>query len=371
MEPCDGLRQTPWGTLLATENAPDGRVYELLDPLQITGHWLANRASGQIREAIDSPVASTQIVQRVSLPTMSWESLIALPSGVVIGSEELAPGGLGPGSNGGSIFKFAPDQPRTIQEPIVDLSESPLTSGRAFALQISCRSAGSEQFPEFGQGCGIGNATWVEIDPLRARSDADSKGATGYNLSEDLELDFLYQGPGVRFYWANSGRVAAGDRGEVLYAIDPNPLGGGLRNDPRTGFTYLADPSQESGYAVAIVQRFFLGRKRFHSLDSLALQPSSGNLFIVEDAQFGEIFVCLTDGEDRDLQTDGCVRVLSIVDPEAEPTGIVFESSGEAFYYIVATGEQPDSLLDFETNPLDGFTADLIRINGFRVPTEK
>lgn len=33
MDRCDGIRRTPWGTIVATEEAGDGQAYELIDPL--------------------------------------------------------------------------------------------------------------------------------------------------------------------------------------------------------------------------------------------------------------------------------------------------------------------------------------------------
>ncbi len=367
---CDGVRRTSWGTVLVTEETFDGRAYEILDPLATTGHWVADRASGDVRMAIDSLEVSTRAAQRPALPTLTWEGLAVLPSGVVIGTEELIPGRLAPDSDGGGIFKFVPEAPRSQDGPIPDLSASPLVSGRSFALQVSCRGAGTAGFPQYGQGCEVGNAVWVEVDPLQARSDASARGATGYHRAEDLESDPGYSGPGIRFCFAVSGQDLAEDWGQVLCGVDPNPSGDGIVTDTRTGLNYLADSTHESGYAVSVVDRFFLGAPGFHSADNLAFQPGFANLFILEDARFGEVFSCLPDGEDRDMQTDGCVRVLSIIDPEAEPTGLVFEANGQTAYYIVGRGEQPESMLDFQANPFDGLTSDLIRITGFRAAAD-
>jgi hypothetical protein len=71
MSRCDGIRTTQWGTVLATEEETiDGRAYEIFDPLNTTGHWIADRATGDIRDAIDSPTPSTTVVQRQALPTL-------------------------------------------------------------------------------------------------------------------------------------------------------------------------------------------------------------------------------------------------------------------------------------------------------------
>jgi secreted PhoX family phosphatase len=48
MERCDGIRTTPWGTILATEETEDGGVYEILDPLATTEQRVLDRATGQV-----------------------------------------------------------------------------------------------------------------------------------------------------------------------------------------------------------------------------------------------------------------------------------------------------------------------------------
>jgi hypothetical protein len=85
MERCDGIRTTPWGTILAAEETYDGGVYEILDSLATTEQRVLDRATGQVS-------APNHIAKRPALPTMAWEGFFALPSGVVIGGDELRPG---------------------------------------------------------------------------------------------------------------------------------------------------------------------------------------------------------------------------------------------------------------------------------------
>jgi hypothetical protein len=89
-------------------------------------------------------------------------------------------------------------------------------------------------------------------------------------------------------------------------------------------------------------------------------------VYVIEDDNFGEIWACLPDGGDRDLASDGCVSMLTINDPAAEPTGFIFDGTGEVAYYNVQHGEQPAVLLDFVSNPVNGQTDDLIKITGFK-----
>ncbi|MGH8670966.1 MAG: hypothetical protein ACREUA_02860, partial [Burkholderiales bacterium] len=194
---CDGIRTTAWGTILATEETTDGGAYEILDPLNVTEQSILDRATG----ATTDP---THIVKRTALPTMAWEGIAILASGVVIGGDELRPG-TPVDADGGAIFKFVPTVPRTGNGLITNLSDSPLVSGEVYALQVSCNSNNQQ----FGQGCEIGNAAWVEVNAASARSDANNAGATGYYRPEDLHDDPTFADPtnpdAVRFCWTNTG----------------------------------------------------------------------------------------------------------------------------------------------------------------------
>lgn len=56
-------------------------------------------------------------------------------------------------------------------------------------MQVPCVEADSDSFPQFGQGCEIGNSAWVQVDPAYARISANNRGATGYYRPEDLHFD--------------------------------------------------------------------------------------------------------------------------------------------------------------------------------------
>jgi hypothetical protein len=366
MDHCDGVRMTPWGTVLATEETADGRAYELIGPMSTAGHWIADREQGDIRAGIDSLDKSDQVVQRAHLPTMAWEGLAVLPSGVIYAGDELRPGDAGFDRDGGAIYKFLPAAPRENNALVSKLEESPLAAGSSYALTVSCYEPADDNFPQSGQGCEVGDAAWVQIDPARARDDASDRKATGYMRPEDLHLDPAYQEDGVKFCWSNTGHAAAGNYGEVMCAIDytPVPLVPTIKTDRRSGLGYLAD---RSNYATARVNRFVEGDPRFNSFDNLAFQPDTGNLVILEDHPFGEIIACLADGEDRDIKSDGCIAIGAVLDPKAEPTGLIFDASGENAYLVLQHGEQATELLDFDSNPTDGTTDDLIRISGFEV----
>ena len=354
MNRCDGIRTTAWGTVLATEETSTGQAYEIIDPLGFENHTVTDRANGTIVDMNGN--SSSKVAKRDALPTMAWEGLTVLDSGVVIGGDELRPGDwdlIGDGGDdsdvdGGAIFKFVPEVPAS-DYLISHLSDSPLVSGSVYAFRASCREGTSGSFTvNYGQGCEIGNGSWVEVDAATARRDANNNGATGYYRPEDLHKDPTYTGEGVRFCWANTGREAAQNYGEVICGIDSDPL--------------LA----EEAVASLVVNRFVEGDADFNSVDNLGFQPVTGNLYVIEDHSNGDVFACLPDGGDRDIKSDGCVKMMSVKDQSAEPTGFGFTANGRTA--IVAIQHSND---DFMPSYDDYGTDDIVIITGFKVKKER
>lgn len=339
MTACDGIRRTPWGTILATEETSSGGAYEILNPLAIQDVAILNRATG----AVTHP---EHVVKRTALPTMAWEGIAILPSGVVIAGDELRPGTGVADRDGGAIFKFVPAVPRTESTPISNLSQSPLAAGTVYALQVTCLN----DRQQYGQGCEIGKAAWVPVSASNARVDAHNNGATGYYRPEDLERDPSYNGPGVRFCWTNTGNEDADNYAEVICGIDSDPL--------------VANPNTRS----VTVNRFIEGDLDFNSFDNLAFQPGTGILYVVEDHDFGDIFACLPDGEDRDLKSDGCIKVLSVKDQTAEPTGFGFTADGKVAILSIQHSDDSGCPAGSECGAVDGYpTDDLVVVRGFKI----
>ncbi|MBI5783124.1 MAG: DUF839 domain-containing protein [Gammaproteobacteria bacterium] len=342
MSACDGIRRTDWGTILATEERTDGGAYEILDPLITTDEHVVDRATG----AVTNPAT---VAKRAALPTMAWEGLAVLPSGVVIAGDELRPGTGGADLDGGAIFKFIPTSLHG-GGAISDLSQSPLADGKVYAMQVSC--VGNNQ--QVGQGCEVGNAAWIEVNAVTARLDAVVRGATGYYRPEDLHRDPMYRDAAnpeaVRFCWTNTGNESAMHYAEAICGVDAAP-----------NATSMPTPSGTTVRTVT-VNRFVEGDKDFNSFDNLEFQPKTGNVYVIEDHPNGDVFACLPDGADRDLKSDGCVKILSVKDSSAEPTGFLFSADGTTAY--VSVQHSNDTLMP----KLDDYaTDDVIRITGFKV----
>ena len=366
---CDGIRTTPWGTVVATEEdfvSDTGAVYEILDPLTNDEFTILERGSGDGPARIVDQVgrdASERIIKRTAFPVIRYEGFLIHESGVVIAGDEERPGSYEPGdTDGGGVYKFIPTnlyEPAT--GPIASLDQSPLIAGTTYALQVSCR----DDIQQFGQGCEVGNGAWIPLRPAVAseasldvgatrigREAAYAAGATAYYRPEDLHRDPMFSDPdrpdAVRFCFAVTGNHAGGNYGEVQCAIDRDVTAA-------TGTT-----------GEIVVNRFIEGSPAFSQPDNLAFQPITGVLFVVEDNGTSrgnsDVWACLPDGADDDIKSDGCVRLLKLADGSAESTGFVFTPDGTEAYFAIqhsADGNMP-LVDDFQTD-------DLIRLSGFRV----
>ncbi|MBA2444708.1 MAG: hypothetical protein H0V49_05180 [Nocardioidaceae bacterium] len=287
---CDGIRRTPWDTIVFTEETDDGRAYELLRPDDIDPQYILDRETGAVR--------GDNVVQRRAMGTFAWEGLHIFPNGTTIAGDELRPE---EGMPGGSMFRF--------QSRGTDSSGSPLARGRLQALRV----AGGDGETDYGQGAEVGLGEWVTVDADTARESAHAVNATGYYRPEDLHKDPLADDR--RVCWANTGNAELKNYGEVLCLS--------LGNRPE-------------------VQRFVLGNPELNQPDNLAFQPGTGNLYVIEDNPHGDIWACLRDGADTDLLTDGCVRILSVRDEDAEPTGFTFAAGGRTAYLHIQHNDDPE-----------------------------
>jgi hypothetical protein len=84
--------------------------------------------------------------------------------------------------------------------------------------------------------------------------------------------------------------------------------------------------------SVPQVQYLVIGTPDFAMMDNLAYQPGRGNWIIHEDGDGPEVgrnndlWSCLDDGDDDDFLSDGCVKIGTINDLNAEWTGGLLRS---------------------------------------------
>jgi secreted PhoX family phosphatase len=313
---CDPLHVTPWGTVVFGEEASDGHMWEMVQPESITG---------AIVDRITGAVSDPRIVRRDALGSVAFEGITFLPSGVGYYGDELAPTA---GTPGGAYHKFVPTHPRTGSGSITDLAESPLTSGAVYALRVG-------QGSNTGQGMAQGDGTWVAVTPSATgslRPGDRAALATGYYRPEDLNLDEQALATGqVRFCGNNTGREQAHYYGETICVTD---------GPAATATTNAANPK---------VQLLVAGSPAINMPDNIAFQPGRGNWIIHEDAETdfegphnNDLWSCLDDGSDDGLLSDGCLRIATLNDLDAEWTGGFFDPTGQHFYVSIqhnATGK--------------------------------
>jgi hypothetical protein len=311
---CDPAHRSDWGTIVVGEEAgSSGRLWEIRDPLNVNGVKV-DRVAGTSSDP-------AHVVARPALGTLSYEGIVLLPNGTVYYGDELRPSN---GKPGGGIYKFVPAAPRAAGAgPIASLDQSPLAAGSVYVLRLGLRSGGTD----FGQGSNTGAGKW--IGPLATATDLASAalaagGYTGYYRPEDMDLDPIAWAKGVvRACWPNTGNDQFEQWGEVLCFVDK--------------------PTSEAGFntgARPAVEPFVIGNPHLRMPDNVDFQPKTGILYVLMDATTSaenpaftndDVWACLPDGADDDTLTDGCVRVMTLKDGEAEFTGIKFLGDGKSF----------------------------------------
>jgi hypothetical protein len=306
----DPVRTTPWGTVIFGEEAGDGAMYEIIDPLSVEGATI-DRTTG---------TSSSPKIRRINaLGFNAFEGLAILPNGVTYYGNELSASN---GAAGGAYYKFVPTTPWTGGAPITSLDQSPYASGSVYALRVG-------QGSNFGQGFQYGTGSWqplpganaVQLLPL-----AVAAKATGYYRPEDIDLDAnALKAGNVRFCGNNTGRDSARYFGETICMTDGTVA------------------ASASGGTTPEVTLLVQGSPEFNMPDNIAYQPHRGNWIVHEDGSTGagfnnennDLWSCLDDGRDDNTTSDGCIRIGSLNDFDAEWTGGFFDPSGKHFYVSI------------------------------------
>ena len=266
----DGIRWTPWQTILFAEEIEGGRLFEII---------------------LNDDLVSGTVIDRPAVGRLAHEGIEIGPDGAVYVVDEHR--GLTQGCAigipcGGGVYKFVPD------------TRGDLSSGNLYALRV-LKNADLE---------GVGQAEWVgPIDPLNARQSGSEFGGTSYQRPEDLEIigNTLYvaitEGTPDMFGDQNyDGRIIA---------IDLNSMQ--VSNYVKPGINVPVENSAPGNPGF---------RTGFDNPDNLAESPD-GKLIIVEDNVPSDIWFAGKD-HDNDGAADSVWLFGSLSDPGAEGTGIYF-----------------------------------------------
>ena len=286
-ESLDGIRWSPWGTLLIAEESNAARFRDPQFP---------QAAAGLVYELVPNkadPTTIDALIPRPAIGSKSHEGMLFDRRGNLYSISERTPG---------YIFKFVPDK------------RGDLSSGQTYVLKVTEPT-----------GDRTGRAAWVPLDRAAVRIDAsaaaDAVGATGYGRPEDLELA---GNRGHGHDGENTLYVAVTSEHRVL-GIDLDPRGED-RNDEDNGRDQRSD-----AFVYDFVKIGVNATGEFEMPDNLAFDHD-GNLFIAEDPG-GSFASGKRKGDDIWVATPGgrhgpaasVARFASLTDCDAEPTGILFE----------------------------------------------
>ncbi|MCG8049033.1 MAG: PhoX family protein [Candidatus Thiodiazotropha taylori] len=283
----DGIRWTPWGTILFAEEITDGRLFEIF--------------------LEDDRMTAKRVVDRAAVGRIAHEGIDLDPDGNLYVIDEhhgRTSGCNGDVPCGGGVYKFVPDV------------AGDLSAGALYALKVNGRD-------------GVGQGEWVgPIDPLNVRESGSAAGGQSYQRPEDLEIigDTLYvaitEGPRDTKVDRRGRLVFTSElyEGRVI-VIDLHTLQ--VTNFVKPGVNApveIGKPGEEGH------------RSGFDSVDNLAEAPN-GDLVMIEDNNPSDIWfasqVTNAFGASRSV-----TLFASLTDPGAEGTGIYFSPEDPDTLYV-------------------------------------
>ena len=275
----DGVRWTPWGTVLFAEETAGGRLLEIT-----LNDDMVSAASVDAR-----PAVGLLAHEGIDLDADGNVYVVDEHRGRSVGCDGVVP-------CGGGVNKFVPN------------NYGDLSSGELFVLKVTG--------PD-----GTGQGEWVgPIDPANARTSGSEFGGQSYQRPEDLEIigDTLYvavtEGPrdekGKEFY---EGRVIA---------IDLKTMTVGNFIKPGVNVAVEIGKPGEEGHQAG-----------WDSVDNLAETPD-GKLVIIEDNKPSDIWIATT-RTNKFGASKGVWHFGSLSDPGAEGTGIYFGKDPHTMYVNV------------------------------------
>lgn len=282
----DGIRWTPWGTLLFAEETAGGRLFEII----------LNEDMTSAKEIIDRPDVGRLAHEGIDIDKEGNIYIVDEHRGRTSGCNGVVP-------CGGGIYKFVPNN-------YGDLSE-----GSLFILKVDAAD-------------GLGNAEWVgPIDPLTARESGSFAGGQSYQRPEDLEVigDTLYvaitEGPQDTATEEGSLEFQSELYEGRVIAINLNKMT--VRNFVKPGVNVAIEIGKpgEDGHQTG-----------FDSVDNLAEAPN-GDLIMIEDNKPSDIW--FASRKTDELGASKSVKLFaSLTDPDAEGTGIYFSPTDPKTLYV-------------------------------------
>jgi secreted PhoX family phosphatase len=298
----DGIRWTPWGTLLFGEETTGGRLFEVV----------LNDDMMSIAEVIDRPQVGRMAHEGIDLDSDGNIYVVDEHRGRTSGCDGVVP-------CGGGVYKFVPD------------TYGDLSSGELFVLKVN----GAD---------GVGSAEWAgPIDPLNARTSGTEFDGQSYQRPEDLEII-----------------------GDTLYvAITEGPRDAKTETDPaEDNFGQLEFKSElYEGRVIALnmktmqVNNFVkpgvnvaveIGKPGdeghqtgFDSVDNLAEAPN-GDLIMIEDNKPSDIWFASTTNVNKYGASEKVELFASLTDPGAEGTGIYVSPTDPKTLYVNVQHSEAD-----------------------------
>ncbi len=278
----DGIRWTPWGSIVVAEEKADGRFFEIiLDP----------QNPGSVIKILERPAVGRLAHEGIQVDRNGNIYVVDEHRGRSVGCDDVAP-------CGGGIYKFIPD------------NYGDLSSGSLYVLGITEETRRDNT----GQGEWLG-----PIDPASARKSGTVFGGASFQRPEDLEIinNILYAAitDGALDEYANEyyeGRVISINLKTMVVA---NFVKAGL--NVAVEINRPGKPGHQTG---------------LDSVDNLA-KSADGNLIIIEDNKPSDIWFAST----QTNKWGASIKVklfASLTDPSAEGTGIYVSPTDPSTLYV-------------------------------------
>ncbi len=283
----DGIRWTPWGTIVFAEETAGGRFFEMmLDKKDLM--------SGTV---IERPAVGLMAHEGIDIGTDGSIYVVDEHRGQSSGCDNVE------GHCGGGVYKFVPHQYGNLE------------SGDLYMLKVTGED-------------GVGQGEWVgPIDASDVRLSGTEAGGTSYQRPEDLEII------------ANTLYVAVtegslDDNGDQKY--DGRIISVNLKTMKVSNFV--------KGGMNAPLEIGVPGDENFQSgldnPDNLAESPD-GKLIIIEDNKPSDIWFASTQTDKNGASVDVSL-FASLTDPGAEGTGIYFGKDPKTMFVNVQHSAAPD-----------------------------